>query len=587
MVQESAGSKGLISIGHDDVLSIFGLKNQGVDVVGFLRTEEQKSMKRIPTNFVDTKRYAYWEKVQPIIGPKYDPLSLMSPLIRNWTEPAAEKRDKYDYDYGHVIDDNITYEYRVKKIAQEQAEKNKKSSTKKSIVSGKKKEINTSEASASNVMDRIWHELKEIRKEMCRLPELCARRMIEKMNKTGVFYRTGNMEEEEENLYGDINESTNDGAFGHKEFVYQSDKDNYRTPSQGKINKQKDDNEGKVPYYCTLEYLNSFKDEKAVTSLDTNEISSHESGHYNGVDEQVEKGIGKRKRTASRAIKSPFVVVKPIKRAKRSAKATDGKKSSADVDVIKSSIMFLRACERSKKHKATQIFNDGVTDALTSERACQILNRQWISGDVMNAYSSFLLGEAKDGRYIIPTWRVTWLLEYRKDKNLNGNEYEKVSNFNEPVNRCINEYFKAPKTYMALNKDNTHWVTVVMHKEKEEFQILDSLMEKKLDSTTKNSREIGADIAEANATGSVQYPDVSTWPIKTYDMPQQEDGNSYGLFLLHYCFKNWNGDTWDRSFSHRSIDDARELMITQMSFSLKNTLGEIKDKVIRIARRKK
>ncbi|KAI5022353.1 hypothetical protein ZWY2020_059083 [Hordeum vulgare] len=29
--------------------------------------------------------------------------------------------------------------------------------------------------------------------------------------------------------------------------------------------------------------------------------------------------------------------------------------------------------------------------------------------------------------------------------------------------------------YMALNKDNTHWVTVVMHKEKEEFQVLDSM----------------------------------------------------------------------------------------------------------------
>ncbi|KAI4971825.1 hypothetical protein ZWY2020_002739 [Hordeum vulgare] len=350
--------------------------------------------------------------------------------------------------------------------------------------------------------------------------------------------------EEEENLYGDINESTNDGAFGHKEFVYQSDKDNYRTPSQGKINKQKDNDEGNVPYYGTSEYLNSFKGdwsdpievpevshEKAVTSLDRNEISSHESGHCNGVDEQVEKGIGKRKRTASRAIKSHFVVVKPIKRAKRSAKAklfnkVDDKKSSADIDVIKSSVMFVRACERSKKHKATQIFNDDVIDALTAERACQILNCQWISGDVMNAYSSFLLGEAKDERYIIPTWRVTWLLEYRKDKNVNGNEYQKMSNSNEPVNRCMNEYFKAPKTYMALNKDNTHWVTVVMHKKKKEFQVLDSLMGKGLDSTTRKlvedlRREIGADIAEANATGSVQYPDVSTWPIKTYDMPQQ------------------------------------------------------------------
>ncbi|KAI4990505.1 hypothetical protein ZWY2020_038868, partial [Hordeum vulgare] len=519
------------------------------------------------------KRYAYWEKLQPIIGPKYDPLSLMSPLMRNWTEPVAKKRDKYDYDYGRgvgMIDDNITYEYRVKKIAQEQAEKNKKSSTKKSTVSGKKKESNTSEASASNVMDRIWHDLKEIRKEMRRLPELCAWRMIEKMNKTGVFYRTGNMEEEEENLYGDIKESTNDGAFGQKEF-------------------KKDDDEGNVPYYCTPEYLNSFKGdwsdpikvpevshEKAVTSLDTNEISSHESGHYNGVDEQVEKGIGKCKRTASRAIKSPFVVVKLIKRAKLSAKA-NGKKSSADVDVIKSSVMFVRACERSKKHKATQIFNDGVTDALIAERACQILNRQWISGDVINAYSSFLLEKAKDERYIIPTWRVTWLLEYRKDKNVNGNEYQKVSNSNEP-------------TYMALNKDNTHWVTVVVHKEKEEFQVLDSLMGKELDSTTRKlvedlRREIGADIAEANATGScgVQDPDVSTWPIKTYDMPQQEDGNSCGLFVLH-CF---GMAIHGIDLFHRSIDGSRELMIGQLIFAMKNTLGEIKDKVIRIARRKK
>ena len=38
---------------------------------------------------------------------------------------------------------------------------------------------------------------------------------------------------------------------------------------------------------------------------------------------------------------------------------------------------------------------------------------------------------------------------------------------------------------MALNKDNTHWVTVVMHKENEEFQVLDSLMGKELESTTR------------------------------------------------------------------------------------------------------
>ncbi|KAI4986561.1 hypothetical protein ZWY2020_019191 [Hordeum vulgare] len=47
--------------------------------------------------------YAYWKKVQPVIVPKYDPLSLMSPLMRSWTEPLVEKRDKYDYDYGRGV----------------------------------------------------------------------------------------------------------------------------------------------------------------------------------------------------------------------------------------------------------------------------------------------------------------------------------------------------------------------------------------------------------------------------------------------------------------------------------------------------
>ncbi|KAE8815257.1 hypothetical protein D1007_07388 [Hordeum vulgare] len=264
----------------------------------------------------------------------------MSPLMRNLTKALVEKRDKYDYDYGRgvgMIDDNITYEYTVKKLLKNKLKKNKKSSTKKSTVSGRKKEGNTSEDSASQkpIMDRIWHELKETHKNMLCLTELCARRMIEKMNKTGVFYRTGNMEEEEENLHGDINESTNDSAFRDKEFVYHSNMDDYRTPSHGKMNKKKDDDGGDENSHC--------------------------------------------------------------------------------------------------------------------------------------------------------------------------------------------------KPYMAMNKDDTHWVTVVMHKEKEEFQVIDSLMGKELDSRTRKliedlRREIGADIVEANATRVVQYLNVSTWPIKTYVMPQQEDG---------------------------------------------------------------
>ena len=56
--------------------------------------------------------------MQPITGPKYDPLALLSPLMRNWTEDMAVRRDKYDYEYGRgvgiVILVMIFYIYEIK-----------------------------------------------------------------------------------------------------------------------------------------------------------------------------------------------------------------------------------------------------------------------------------------------------------------------------------------------------------------------------------------------------------------------------------------------------------------------------------------
>ena len=36
-------------------------------------------------------------------------------------------------------------------------------------------------------------------------------------------------------------------------------------------------------------------------------------------------------------------------------------------------------------------------------------------------------------------------------------------------------------------------------------------------------KEVAADIAEANKVSLIQYPDVSSWPIEHYNIPQQED----------------------------------------------------------------
>ena len=74
------------------------------------------------------------------------------------------------------IDDTITEEYRLNKIRMEQAEKNKKSSTRKSNITGRRTVVSTSEASATQnpIMDRIMTELEHIHQDMLRMPELCA-----------------------------------------------------------------------------------------------------------------------------------------------------------------------------------------------------------------------------------------------------------------------------------------------------------------------------------------------------------------------------------------------------------------------------
>jgi len=164
--------------------------------------------------------------------------------------------------------------------------------------------------------------------------------MIEKLNKSGVFYKARDSEKEEENECGDNSESRNYGGDPRKEFVYQRDMDNLKTIAKKNVQEDDEDDlndsEEKRPYYCTPDYLDSFKgdkddpievpevsDEKFVTSLGTDEIASRGSVDCIGEDEVEEKGVGKRKRRRSNLIKSPYIPVIPTKRAKRSAKASE------------------------------------------------------------------------------------------------------------------------------------------------------------------------------------------------------------------------------------------------------------------------
>jgi hypothetical protein len=164
--------------------------------------------------------------------------------------------------------------------------------------------------------------------------------MIEKLNKSGVFYKAGDSEKEEENEYGDNSESRNYGGDPRKEWVYQRDMDNLKTPAKKNVQEDDEDDlndsEEKRPYYCTPDYLDSFKgdkddpievpevsDEKSVTSLGTDEIASRGSVGSIEQDEVPEEVVGKRKRKVSNLVKSPYVPIILTKRAKRSAKASE------------------------------------------------------------------------------------------------------------------------------------------------------------------------------------------------------------------------------------------------------------------------
>ena len=50
--------------------------------------------------------------------------------------------------------------------------------------------------------------------------------------------------------------------------------------------------------------------------------------------------------------------------------------------MIKASVKFVHAYERSAKHIKKEIFNDVMREGLSAERDCKILDHQWLIGDV-------------------------------------------------------------------------------------------------------------------------------------------------------------------------------------------------------------
>ena len=61
------------------------------------------------------------------------------------------------------------------------------------------------------------------------------------------------------------------------------------------------------------------------------------------------------------------------------------------------------------------------------------------------------------------------------------------------------------QTYIPLNKQNNHWITVVMHRGEREFQVLDSLMNGKLDNVTRELIEDLVGLTFKCAFGNIRF----------------------------------------------------------------------------------
>ncbi|KAM0852483.1 hypothetical protein ACQ4PT_051727 [Festuca glaucescens] len=537
--------------------------------------------------------YLYWEKVQPQDDPTLTLRYSVRPLMRNWTEAAIGRRDDYDTENGRgrgvvKIENNITEEYR-EEITKIPVPKQKVNSARKSTGTGKSEVTPRSTKKASSTMEmRMETMLKRMVKELQRdiiqeLPDICAKKFVELMNKGGVMYKrhAGSMTNDD-----GLDEGTgsfHNGPMENKEFMEQKESDTppaHGSPPNGhaaannggdfvNVEDEKlfsDDfvtpQKPNGSHFIGVPGTGTPADPWIINDTTTPASSSSVPSAFlqvpttNGRDAPdvhvlpIENSISmyndenkcswpaasmKRKRKLPPKLRSPMVLESQKKRQNRTASKKDLLDSLKDVPQdsatlsakeISAAVLFVELAGNSEKHGKKNVYKSSVGDLLTTRRLKVILEHQWLSDDVIDAYLGDLSIRCGEDRYLCTAWRSSFLLRKHKKwdstkKSRFNQDHELVKNG--AIQRVMDEYFAKDKAYFPVNIDDTHWNTVVMHIPKE-FQVLDSLyhITQTIDTVKALRSQITVDIAEANSLTNGMYPDVSDWPIKSYDMPKQK-----------------------------------------------------------------
>ncbi|XP_073362537.1 uncharacterized protein [Aegilops tauschii subsp. strangulata] len=553
-------------------------------------------------------QHLYWEKVQPVEGEcAYNPNLSIQPLMRNWTEGAATRRDWFDYDNGRGrgnvrVENNITQEYRAHEPNIPNNAPTMKPKTKSANGNAKK---STTAPMSEDLMELLMKRFMDfIHTQMREIPDQVAERFLEKLNKSGVMYKPAAAVPSADNDVDEELDSFENGPYEKKEFVYKDDIDsrgepvidmtqpdevvpNHKTVPEKtppKINGHKEaspirrnDECGATPEnpWVVGTSTQARSSDIDICPSSVSKFMAKANGKKGAtIDKDEEVMSGKRKRTVPKKFESPYALDKPSRRPNRGQKpsgtstatrALFSKNHEPEVvadeltpEIIDAAVSFVELAASTEKNKGKKVYySEGRGIPLTSERIRPVLTHRWLSDDVIDAYMGHLELRVGHDRYLCPAWRSKFLVDRaiaRDDPLPSSCNMDSALSKAGAVNRVMKEYTVRNKTYIALNIDNAHWMTVVMHLIKQEFQVLDSLYP--LDLTEKTVKALRMAIAHdmhlANLITPGKYPDVSKWPIKEYHMPQQEDGNSCGLFVTE-CLELWDGDRMTRDFSQDDI----------------------------------
>ncbi|XBH62159.1 hypothetical protein VPH35_116444 [Triticum aestivum] len=399
-----------------------------------------KHLRQWPRRNLALLQYLYWEKVQPLEGEcAFNPSLSMEPLMRNWTEAAASRRDKFDYDQGRgrgniKIEDNITKEYRAQERKVPEPEKPK---MKPAVDAAKKSKL---ASNADEMMNLVMKRCMDyIRSEMKEIPEQVAERLLEKLNQNGVMYKPAASGNNDADLEVD---SFENGPPEKKEFVYKDDSDGLEPvidltqPDEPVVNQNNDDEE-KTPAKLNVDKTTKPTDECGATP------------------------------------ENPWIV------ALFSDNDMEGSvKDDLTPELIDAAVAFVEAAAQSEKNMTKRVYYNERGTSVTVERIRPILEHTWLADDVIDAYQTHLALRVGHDRHLCPAWRSKYLVDRAKARdNPKPSKYNMDSALSRAgaVRRVLDEYTVRDKSFIPLNVGNTHWITVVMHNRKKEFRVFDSL----------------------------------------------------------------------------------------------------------------